>query len=159
MKTMPSCSVGYSQGPSKCKKTGLASLSRDESACLRGATHVQRSSDRPQTSCYGEGAVDVSAPAPGPSFSVSLPWGPLNRRGPSLSGGVAGTHARSSRCNLDITAKQAKCQAVQAEKGVRPGATLSRQSRSPRDRPMMSISAVATLVAKGTLYWSHRRVI
>ena len=43
--------------------------------------------------------------------------------------------------------------------GVGPGFTASRQSRSPRARPMMSISAEATLVAKGTLYWSHSRVM
>ena len=39
------------------------------------------------------------------------------------------------------------------------GRTSSRQSRSPRARPWMSISAVAALVAKGTLCWSHRLVI
>ena len=58
----------------------------DESACLRGATHVRRDiSSHPLCSCYGERAVDVSIPAgravfpgfrsvgrfqPGASFSV-----------------------------------------------------------------------------------------
>jgi hypothetical protein len=58
----------------------------DESACLRGATHVRRDvSSCPLCSCYGERAVDVSIPAgravfpgfrsvgrfqPGASFSV-----------------------------------------------------------------------------------------
>ena len=36
----------------------------DESACLRGATHVRRDiSSHPLCSCYGERAVDVSIPA------------------------------------------------------------------------------------------------
>ena len=46
-----------------------------------------------------------------------------------------------------------------AVKGFVLGLMISRQSKSPRSRPWMSISAVATLVAKGMLYWSHRRVI
>ena len=37
------------------------------------------------------------------------------------------------------------------------GLTISRQSKSPRDRPRTSISAVAMLLAKGTRFWSHRR--
>ena len=42
--------------------------------------------------------------------------------------------------------------------GTRLGFMPMRQSRSPRARPWMSISAVATLVAIGTECWSHRRV-
>ena len=45
----------------------------------------------------------------------------------------------------------------QGTKGSRPAPMTRRQSRSPRDRPWMSISAVATLVAMGTEYLSHRR--
>lgn len=56
----------------------------------------------------------------------------------------------------NITSKTRRCQ---AGKGALPGLTTLRQSKSPRARPMISISAVATLVAKGTLYWSHKRVI
>ena len=37
--------------------------------------------------------------------------------------------------------------------------TMFRQSMSPRSMPSTSISAVATLEAKGMLFWSHRRVI
>lgn len=37
------------------------------------------------------------------------------------------------------------------------GLTIYRQSRSPRARPSTSISAVAMLLAKGMLLWSHRR--
>ena len=43
--------------------------------------------------------------------------------------------------------------------GLREGLMISLQSRSPRSRPWMRISAVATLVAMGMLYWSHRWVI
>ncbi len=39
------------------------------------------------------------------------------------------------------------------------GLTIYRQSRSPRARPRTSISAVAILLAKGMLFWSHRREI
>lgn len=39
------------------------------------------------------------------------------------------------------------------------GLISSRQPKSPRARPWISISAVAALVAKGTLCWSHRLVI
>ena len=37
------------------------------------------------------------------------------------------------------------------------GLTMFRQSRSPRSMPSTSISAVATLEAKGMLFWSHSR--
>ena len=39
------------------------------------------------------------------------------------------------------------------------GLTMQRQSKSPRARPSTSISAVAMLLAKGMLFWSHRREI
>ena len=39
------------------------------------------------------------------------------------------------------------------------GFKISRQSKSPRARPWMSISAEAALVAMGTLCWSHRLMI
>ena len=48
-----------------------------------------------------------------------------------------------------------KCQAM----GRLEGLTMQRQSRSPRARPSTSISAVAMLLAKGMLFWSHRREI
>ena len=44
-------------------------------------------------------------------------------------------------------------------KGTRLGFMASRQSRSPRAKPWISSSAVATLLAKGTECWSHRRII
>ena len=56
----------------------------------------------------------------------------------------------------NTTAKILSCQ---ARNGCIPGLTTSRQSRSPRARPRISISAVARLVATGMLYWSHSRVI
>ena len=43
--------------------------------------------------------------------------------------------------------------------GLVEGLTMQRQSRSPRARPSTSISAVAMLLAKGMLFWSHRREI
>ena len=39
------------------------------------------------------------------------------------------------------------------------GFTMQRQSKSPRASPRTSISAVAILLAKGMLFWSHRREI
>ena len=48
-----------------------------------------------------------------------------------------------------------KCQAI----GPLEGFIMQRQSRSPRARPSTSISAVAMLLAKGMLFWSHRREI
>ena len=39
------------------------------------------------------------------------------------------------------------------------GLTMHRQSRSPRARPSTNISAVAMLLAKGMLFWSHSREI
>ena len=48
--------------------------------------------------------------------------------------------------------------AAQERKGALPGLMASRQSRSPRLRPRISISAVARLVATGMLYWSHSRM-
>ena len=39
--------------------------------------------------------------------------------------------------------------------GLMAGLMISLQSKSPRSRPWIRISAVAALVAKGMLYWSH----
>lgn len=58
-----------------------------------------------------------------------------------------------------IRSVQGRSLLTQGTKGAGPGLTIFRQSRSPRARPMISISAVATFVAKGILYWSHSRVM
>ena len=51
------------------------------------------------------------------------------------------------------------CLKSQAIGRLEEGLTIQRQSRSPRARPSTSISAVAMLLAKGMLFWSHRREI
>lgn len=82
----------------------------------------------------------------GPSFPVCL----SSRFAPSLSGGVNGTHPASARKKKSLS---------QTFRGAFLGLTISRQSRSPRARPWMSISALAALVAMGTLCWSHSLTI
>ena len=63
------------------------------------------------------------------------------------------TAAASSRSDYH-SRFPAVCQAIGR---LLAGLTIMRQSRSPRARPRISISAVAMLLAKGTLLWSHRR--
>jgi len=108
----------------------------------------------PLASCYGEGAVDVSVPAPPLSFvrderdtfsDVSLS---VDRYPEYCCGIFAVLYIYCMRWNE-------KSQAMGREEGF----TMQRQSRSPRARPRTSISAVAMLLAKGMLFWSHRREI
>ncbi len=99
--------------------------------------------------------MGVSAPAPPLSF-VQADQGALSAA--SLSVGrvleyCCGIHAVKSK--IDSMRFCAKCQAM----GRLEGFTMQRQSRSPRARPSTSISAVAMLLAKGMLFWSHRREI
>lgn len=102
-------------------------------------------------------------------FRPLLAVGPFQPGGPSLSGGVPllmpvphGTQSKQSERAAgeppatDITLKTPLCQ---GRKGALPGLTIFLQSRSPRARPIMSISAVATFVAKGILYWSQSLVM
>ena len=106
---------------------------------------------------HGEGAVGVSAPAPPLSFSqagrAALSGAPLSV-GPAI--GVLLRHPRGiSVASSDCMRFWGKCQAM----GRLEGLTMHRQSRSPRARPSTSISAVAMLLAKGMLFWSHSREI
>ena len=101
---------------------------------------------------YGEGAVGVSAPAPPLSFlraeRGAFSAAPLS--GDRLAGLLL---RRLCGERVDCIRFFRKCQAM----GRVEGLTMYRQSRSPRARPSTSISAVAMLLAKGMLFWSHRR--
>ena len=83
----------------------------------------------------------------GPSSPVCL----SSRFAPSLSSGVDGTHPASLR--------RWEKGASQTLRGAFLGLTMSRQSRSPRARSWISISALPALVAMGTLCWSHSLTI
>ena len=93
--------------------------------------------------------MGVSAPAPPLSFvqagRAALSGAPLSV-GPAI--GVLLRHPRGMRFGE-------KCQAM----GRLEGLTMQRQSKSPRARPSTSASAVARLLAKGMLFWSHSREI
>ena len=78
--------------------------------------------------------------------------GRFQRVRPSLWIGCRATAAASARY-CDCMRFLGKSQAI----GRVEGLTMQRQSRSPRARPSTSISAVAMLLAKGMLFWSHRR--
>ena len=92
----------------------------------------------------GKGTAPVSEPAPPVSFPRAC------RRPLSAVGAVS-----VRRCGRYSSGVNAVMPLDQTFSGV-VGRRTVRQSRSPRARPWMSISAVATLVAKGTLCWSHR---
>lgn len=64
-------------------------LSRDESACFRGATHVRRKK-RPLAFCCGKGAAPVSGPA-GRAVSRPPAAGPSSHGTLLWCGGVNGT--------------------------------------------------------------------
>ena len=70
-----------------------------------------------------------------------------------LCGPMIGVLLRHRRGMNDCRRFQPACQAM----GRVEGFTMQRQSRSPRARPSTSISAVAMLLAKGMLFWSHSR--
>ena len=70
-----------------------------------------------------------------------------------LCGPMIGVLLRHRRGMNDCRRFQPDCQAM----GRVEGFTMHRQSRSPRARPSTSISAVAMLLAKGMLFWSHSR--
>ncbi len=101
----------------------------------------------------GEGAAGVSAPAPPLSF-VQAERGSFSGKAP-LCGSAVGVLLRHLRGVLYCMRFVEKCQAM----GRVEGFTMQRQSRSPRARPSTSISAVAMLLAKGMLFWSHSREI
>ena len=73
------------------KKDALIPLLWDESIqCFRGATQIQEAYNLSfEASCYGEGAVDISAPALPLSFHRSC-RDALNQRRSSLYGGMIG---------------------------------------------------------------------
>ena len=102
--------------------------------------------------------MGVSAPAPPLSFvqagRAALSGAPLSV-GPAI--GVLLRHLRGTCVNLctDCMHFSGKCQAM----GRLEGLTMQRQSKSPRARPSTSASAVARLLAKGMLFWSHSREI
>ena len=111
------------------------------------------------SSCYGERAVDVSIPARPLSWPAPC-RDALTAGGASLCyGGVMATPAGSTRLLFILCDFLRVVKAFHAVKGLLLGFTMSRQSRSPRSSPSTSISAVAKLLAKGTLFWSHRREI
>ena len=80
----------------------------------------------------------------------------------SAGGVVRVTPARSTRSILilgDFSPVVKEGRGIYAVNGLLLGFTISRQSKSPRSSPSTSISAVARLLAKGMLFWSHRREI
>ena len=95
--------------------------------------------------------MGVSAPAPPLSFvqagRAALSGAPLSLEY------CCGIRAVQMNQQGDCMRFGEKCQAM----GRLEGLTMQRQSKSPRARPSTSISAVAMLLAKGTLFWSHRR--
>ena len=107
-------------------------------------------------SCYGERAVDVSVPAPPLSFrwaeqnTFSTVFLSVDRWSAYCCGIVAVYKLRFCNCMRFFR----KSQAIGR---LEAGFTMVRQSKSPRARPRTSISAVAILLAKGMLLWSHRR--
>ena len=100
--------------------------------------------------------MGVSAPAPPLSFVQA---GPLSAVRPSLWGRrleyCCGIRAVQMNQQGDCMRFGEKCQAM----GRLEGLTMQRQSKSPRARPSTSASAVARLLAKGMLFWSHSREI
>jgi len=150
----------------RAKKNALIPQFWDESMSLRGATQIQEARRLSfEASCYGEGAVGVSAPARPLSFLRAC-RNALNQWRSSLYGGVTGLLLRlhSGKSYGDIVCKlpqkvknHGRFITKSYAMGRGRGLTSRRQSRSPRARPSTSISAVAMLLAKGMLFWSHRR--
>lgn len=81
-----------------------------------------------------------------------VPAGFSQREIPLCQPVLRSTAAASSRSDYH-SRFPAVCQAIGR---LLAGLTIMRQSRSPRARPRISISAVAMLLAKGTLLWSHQ---
>ena len=111
------------------------------SAILRGATQVQRTRVLPFPALTGRSPV-ISAVVRlihmlGGCPSRSVPQEPLSKTAPSLTG----TRRYCFRVIADEIFQR-------IERFVR---SIMRQSRSPRCRPRISISAEARLVAHGTL--------
>ena len=111
------------------------------SAILRGATQVQRTCVLPFPALTGRSPV-ISAVVRlihmlGGCPSRSVPQEPLSKTAPSLTG----TRRYCFRVIADEIVQR-------IERFVR---SIMRQSRSPRCRPRISISAEARLVAHGTL--------
>ena len=111
------------------------------SAILRGATQVQRTRVLPFPALTGRSPV-ISAVVRlihmlGGCPSRSVPQEPLSKTAPSLTG----TRRYCFRVIADEIVQR-------IERFVR---SIMRQSRSPRCRPRISISAEARLVAHGTL--------
>lgn len=130
------------------KKRRSRPINGTKAPCSRGATHVQRRKKRrPPCSCCGERPRMSPSPLLRPSSPVPCRRPLSAQRRPSLSGGVRATHAPLSRCYLLILAQKGRKVKPYTVKGVVFGFNISLQSRSPRAKPWMSISAVPTLVA------------
>ena len=91
---------GGTQRPGWAVKRRSRPLPRDESACFRGATHVQSGIPLPLSFCCGKGTAPVSGPAGGAVFSGAVSVRSFQPRDLSLSGGVPDTHAPSWRWTL-----------------------------------------------------------
>ena len=102
--------------------------------------------------------MGVSAPAPPLSF-VHAGRNALSVSRPSLWGRFNGVLLRHLRGGVAEWRTPVACMGAGQAMGRLEGFTMQRQSRSPRARPSTSISAVAMLLAKGMLFWSHRREI
>ena len=158
------------------RKKALSSLVTGRKRLLSWCHPCSALEKRPLAFCCGKGTAPVSGPAGG---AVSRPpaAGPSSQGTLLWCGGVSGTCSVIAVSALTILSrkggkvnpfprfpaiKRAAHRAARlnhAVKGLVLGLMMSLQSRSPRSRPWINISAVATLVATGILYWSHRRVI
>ena len=117
----------------------------------------------PQAPCCGGVAAPVSRPAGSAVFGRARDRGALSTQRPLSVRRDSGYSCAVMAVNGDMLPYfPQKVKAVGKSyraKGTRLGFMPMRQSRSPRARPWMSISAVATLVARGTECSSHRREI
>ena len=133
----------------------------------KGASWCHPSSERPGRSlkapCCGGVAAPVSRPAGSAVFGRARDRGALSTQRPLSVRRDSGYSCAVMAVNGDMLPYfPQKVKAVGKSyraKGTRLGFMPMRQSRSPRARPWMSISAVATLVARGTECSSHRREI
>ena len=128
---------------------------------LRGATHVRRKASfhRPMEAGRGRafGGTRLIRPLGG-CLGQSLCRGlPVAAPLPCWHGCLL-TPAPSLRNTVIMSPNGPKVNGFRAKNGQKLALGLiSRQARSPRARPWMSISAVATLVATGMQFWSQER--
>ena len=154
------CELFGASSPRKSKKRSHPMIGTRASVPLRGATQFR--SGRAAPSCprvaAGE-AAPVSRPAGSAVFGRvhlrkalstlgQMPAGPLSVR--RNSGYFCAVVAVNAVILPYFSPKVKELWKNYRAKGTRLGFMPMRQSRSPRARPWMSISAVATLVAMGT---------